>query len=181
MKVCDCMTLWLIWLYELYDTCKLFVWYETNTHYTLIHIYIHCNTLQHTATLCNTLQHTATHCNTLQHTATHCNTLQHTATHTLIHITGWRRPTGCLILIGLFPQKSPIISDSFAERDLHLKAFCASSPLCMEDAYILVAKEPLIVGLFCRKWPLFRKRADTCYFQYRVFCSSLSLRVSCWI
>jgi len=53
-------------------------------------LFIHCNTLQHTATRCNTLQcivrcntlqHTAMHHNTLQHTATHCNTLQHTATH----------------------------------------------------------------------------------------------------
>ena len=36
---------------------------------------------------------------------------------------------GGLVLIGRFLQKSPIISGSFAERDLQLKASCASSLL----------------------------------------------------
>jgi len=35
---------------------------------------------------------------------------------------GWRKCLGCLILIGHFPQKNPIISGSFAKRDLQLKA-----------------------------------------------------------
>jgi len=46
---------------------------------------------------------------------------------------GWQRCTGCLIIISHFPQKSPVISDSYAERDLQLKASYASSPPCRAD------------------------------------------------
>ena len=49
--------------------------------------------------------------------------------------TGWRRPIGCLILIGHFLQKSPIISGSFAKNRYHLEQVNQSNAInskCVE-------------------------------------------------
>jgi len=48
--------------------------------------------------------------------------------------TEWWRRTQCLVCIGHFPWKSPIISGSFAERDWHLNASYASATLYYEVA-----------------------------------------------
>jgi len=46
--------------------------------------------------------------------------------------TGRRRLIGCLIFIGHFQQKSPVIGGSFAKRDLQRRASDASAPPCSE-------------------------------------------------
>jgi len=51
-----------------------------------------------------------------------CKSTMYTFACIIMHDTEWRRPTGCLVVLGHFPQKSPVISGSLAKNDLQLKA-----------------------------------------------------------
>ena len=68
----------------------------------------------------------------------------------------WPRCTACLVFTDYFLQKSPIISGSFAERALQLKASYASSPLVTRSTSKNLANSQ-IIGLFCKRALLKRR------------------------
>jgi len=69
----------------------------------------------------------------------------------IIHVchTGCRRPMGCLIFIGHFPQKSSIISGSLAEDDLQLETSYGSWPLCMTHPRVWLDSFMYVIWLIC--------------------------------
>ena len=80
----------------------------------------------------------------------------------------------CRVLIGLFPQKSPMAIGSFAERDLQLKKMHASSQphickMTFENCYGVATVSRLLksIGLFCKR--ALEKRSvfckETCSFK----------------
>jgi len=117
-----------------------------------------CSVLQCVAVCCNVLQCVAVCCSVLQCVAVCCSVLQSRvstnycvqrehgtpvyATYILLLLcllhsnpsilsTGWLRRIRCFIRIIHLLQKSPIISGSFAKRDLHHQTFNTSLTPCI--------------------------------------------------
>ena len=90
-------------------------------------------------TICtqSAVMHKVHECHVANVCITECRALCDNVEHNLRHTTACPTPIPSLIFAGPCPQKNPIISGSFVENDLQLKASCGSSLFCITAARTL--------------------------------------------